>query len=422
KFLTSSNENGTSKQKAKAEQPTRKRLHDKQLRTLRFDILKSNTTASDVIAKSADDEFRFTLIDTATKMIAGLFELSTCRLMIAEMRPNASGDWVVVECDWFDRIRAMQNNYFWVLQLEGSSIVFLYGIVCTFGALANLVVLFAFIRTANLRNLRNSFIVNLACSDLLLCVVTAPVTLYTSANLFWPFGNISCKVLASLQAVNTFVSSLTLALIAMDPLPYSLTVKSQKFDRAEPWNDVHTPAMLSICGRSYPEICMELQNTWERAYISKTTFTIIVLTIQYLLPLCALAYAYVQIGSTIRRRSKVSRTIDQARRMSMQSRNRRALLLLMILVLTYAICWAPMNIHNALNTCVNPITYALVNESFRNALHHMFLSFRPCYVTSGESASSYITNTKPQKVTVSFHLFVFLLLNLPMFPSILARV
>lgn len=108
--------------------------------------------------------------------------------------------------------------------------------------------------------------------------------------------------------------------------------------------------------------------------------------------------------------------------MSMQSRNRRALLLLMILVLTYAICWAPMNIHNVLSgfgvisysqyrylfchlvgissACVNPITYALVNESFRNALHHMFLSFRPCYVTSGDSASSYITNSKPAKVAI----------------------
>ncbi|KAK6014813.1 hypothetical protein OSTOST_19794 [Ostertagia ostertagi] len=63
-------------------------------------------------------------------------------------------------------------------------------------------------------------------------------------------------------------------------LPYSLTVKSQKFDKVEPWNDVHTPAMLSICGRSYPEICMEIQDTWERAYISKTTFTITVLAIQ----------------------------------------------------------------------------------------------------------------------------------------------
>ncbi|ETN71072.1 hypothetical protein NECAME_14360 [Necator americanus] len=211
-------------------------------------------------------------------------------------------------------------------------------------------------------------------------------------------------------------------------LPYSLTVRSKKIDTFGPWNDIQTPAMLSICGRSYPEICVEMQDTWDRAYISKTTFTITVLAIQYLLPLFALAYAYVQIGSTIRRRSKVSRTIDQARRMSMQSRNRtpalfrRALLLLMILVLTYAICWAPMNIHNVLNgfevisysqyrylfchlvgissACVNPITYALVNESFRNALHHMFLSYRPCYVTSGDSTNSYITNSKPTKVTI----------------------
>ncbi|VDO72084.1 unnamed protein product [Heligmosomoides polygyrus] len=113
--------------------------------------------------------------------------------------------------------------------------------------------------------------------------------------------------MASVQAVNTFVSSLTLALIAMDRV--LLTKYPVKW-------------FLKICDRSYPEICMEMEDTWERAYISKTTFTITVLAIQYLLPLFALAYAYVQIGSTIRRRSKVSRTINQARRMSMQSRNR----------------------------------------------------------------------------------------------------
>ncbi|VDK56806.1 unnamed protein product [Cylicostephanus goldi] len=117
-------------------------------------------------------------------------------------------------------------------------------------------------------------------------------------------------------------------------LPYSLTVRSSKIDSFEPWNDVHIPAMvsvekprhrttLSICDRSHPEVCVEMQDTWDRAYISKTTFTVIVLAIQYLLPLFALAYAYVQIGSTIRRRSKISRTIDQARRISMQSRNSR---------------------------------------------------------------------------------------------------
>ncbi|EPB80386.1 hypothetical protein ANCCEY_00483 [Ancylostoma ceylanicum] len=229
------------------------------------------------------------------------------------------------------------NNFFWMSQLEGSPIVFLYGIVCTFGALANLVVLFAFIRTSNLRNLRNSFIVNLACSDLLLCVVTAPVTLYTSANVFWPFGNISCKVASSSNSTNRVL------LYRVDSVDSDRStvfadskIKKGRFFRAMGrcahacygTLDESVPfggkfEHLAVCGRSHPEICVEMQDSWDRAYISKTTFTITVLAIQYLLPLFALAYAYVQIGSTIRRRSKVSRTIDQARRISMQSRNSR---------------------------------------------------------------------------------------------------
>ncbi|CAI4224539.1 unnamed protein product [Auanema sp. JU1783] len=369
------------------------------------------------------------------------------------MRPNSTGDWTDVKCEWFDTVKSLQNNYYWVRQFDGSPIVFLYGIVCTFGALANFFVLFAFIRTEKLRNLRNSFIVNLAASDLLLCVVTAPVTLYTSVNLFWPFGNISCKVLASVQAVNTFVSSLTLALIALDrvllticpvrwrlaatapivcycivwivsilvALPYSLAVKAQQVTHFEPWNDGSTPEMLEACEETFPEICIEMQDTWDRAYISKMTFTLVVLAIQYVLPLVALAFAYVQIGSTIRRRSKFSRTIDSTRRMNNQNRNRRALLLLFLLVLTYAICWAPMNVYNVLNgfeiidysqyrylfchlvgissACVNPITYALVNESFRNALHHMLISFRPFNAATSAIAAHPFTNSVQTKTT-----------------------
>ncbi|CAD6192675.1 unnamed protein product [Caenorhabditis auriculariae] len=372
------------------------------------------------------------------------------------MPPNASGQWSEIQCDYFDTVRNYQNSVY-KINFDGSPIVPLYGLVCTFGAIANFVVLFAFARTANLRNLRNSFIVNLAFSDLLLCVVTAPVTLYTSLNLFWPFGDISCKVLAGVQAVNTFVSSLTLAFIAMDrvlltlcpvkwrlaatapvmcyfvvwvisimvALPYALAVRS-KLAPFDPWNDRATPKMLSFCNKGFPEVCAEMQEAWDNAAISKTTYTFVVLGIQYLLPLGALAYAYFQIGATIRKRSKVSRTVDQSRRLHMQNRNRRALLLLFLLVLTYAICWAPMNVYHVLNglefinysqnmylfchlvgiasACVNPIVYALVNESFRNALHSMILSFRPCYVTTAGGAStnvySYTAATKADHITV----------------------
>ncbi|VDM23699.1 unnamed protein product [Toxocara canis] len=107
------------------------------------------------------------------------------------------------------------NNFYWRHRGAGY-VLLLYGLVCTFGALANLLVLVAFLRTSHLRNLRNYFIANLAVSDLLMCIVTAPVTLYLTLNLFWPFGNFACQTLASVQAVNMFVSCLTLVLIAMD--------------------------------------------------------------------------------------------------------------------------------------------------------------------------------------------------------------
>ncbi|CAI5448661.1 unnamed protein product [Caenorhabditis angaria] len=356
------------------------------------------------------------------------------------MRANSSGDWTEIECDWFDKVYEFQNSLY-KITFEGSPIVALYGLVCTFGALANFIVLLAFVRTANLRNLRNSFIVNLACSDLILCVVTAPVTLYQSQNLFWPFGDMSCKVLSGVQAVNTFVSSLTLAFIAMDrvlltlcpvqwrlaatapllcysfvwiisiliALPYALTVNS-KLAPFDPWTDRQSVNMVNYCQKKMPEICAEREEAWNNAIISKTTYTFVVVGIQYILPLLALAYAYIQIGTTIQKRSKASRTVDTTRRLHMQNRNRRALLLLCLLVLTYAICWAPMNLYHVLNgleyityshkmyifmhligissTCVNPIVYALVNESFRNALHSMILSFRPCYVTTTGSTTT----------------------------------
>ncbi|CAB3409458.1 unnamed protein product [Caenorhabditis bovis] len=372
--------------------------------------------------------------------------------------PNVSGEWTEIECDWFETIQEYQNGLY-KINFDGSPIVPLYGLVCTFGAVANFIVLFAFVRTSNLRNLRNSFIVNLAFSDLLLCVVTAPVTLYTSLNLFWPFGYWSCKLVSGVQAVNTFVSSLTLAFIAMDrvlltlcpvkwrlaatapilcyifvwiisicvALPYSLAVSS-KMAPFDPWNDRATPKMVAYCHKKIPEICAEMHEAWDNAIVSKTTYTFVVLAIQYILPLVALAYAYFQIGSTIQRRSKAStsRTVDTARRMHLQNRNRRALLLLFLLVLTYAVCWAPMNIYHVLNgldiinysqtmyifchlvgissACVNPIVYALVNESFRNALHSMVISFRPCYVTTASTAPTnmyaYSGTTKADHVTL----------------------
>ncbi|GMT25058.1 hypothetical protein PFISCL1PPCAC_16355, partial [Pristionchus fissidentatus] len=328
--------------------------------------------------------------------------------------------WKQLNCSVIGSIQNMQSEKYWETT-DGFFFTIIYAVICTFGALANLTVLVVFARSSSLRNVRNSFIVNLAFSDLLLCTLTAPATLYLTLNLFWPLGNLSCQVLAAIQALNTFVSSLTLAMIAVDrvlltlspmkwrlaaraplicyailwlisllvALPYSLAVHAAPVDFG-PWIVPEFEELMSICRQSTPVMCQERKDSsWESPYISRLSYTLVVLAIQYLLPLFALGFAYIQIGSTIRKRGKTSTTVDEARRLCMQQKNRKALVLLVILVTTYAFCWAPVNVYNVLaglqliqfsqyrylfmhiigivSACINPITYALVNDSFRDA-------------------------------------------------------
>ncbi|VBB28000.1 unnamed protein product [Acanthocheilonema viteae] len=316
--------------------------------------------------------------------------------VLVSAKNSSRSNWSDINCDEFDEIYNIQNNFLW--QHRGESyVLLLYGLVCVFGTLANLIVLIAFLRTSHIRNLRNYFIANLAVSDLLLCVITAPVTLYLTRNLFWPFGNFACQTLASVQAVNMFVSCMTLVLIAMDRVlltlcpikwqvsilidmtriyalerllkkfaatapiicycivwltslviaaPYFFAVAAEDV-MLEPWNQPYIDVMLHICGRKRPQTCIE--KAWHRLPFSRRTYTLSVLAIQYLLPVTALAFSYSQIGSAIRKRVKASTAIDQQRRQVMIQRNRKALLLLILLVLIYAVAWFPMNAYNVLN-------------------------------------------------------------------------
>ena len=87
-----------------------------------------------------------------------------------------------------------------------------------FGSIGNLVVVSSFVRQPSLRTPRNSFILNLAVSDLLLCLVTMPLTLLDIVNKHWPLGDsaLSCKVAGGLQAVSVFVSTISITVIALD--------------------------------------------------------------------------------------------------------------------------------------------------------------------------------------------------------------
>ena len=91
-------------------------------------------------------------------------------------------------------------------------------LVISIGTLGNLLIITAFVRQPALRSRRNASIINLAVSDLLLCLVTMPLTLVEVINGHWPLGDSewSCKAAGGFQAVSVFVSTISITVIALD--------------------------------------------------------------------------------------------------------------------------------------------------------------------------------------------------------------
>ena len=98
------------------------------------------------------------------------------------------------------------------------SLISAYSLLIVIGAAGNLLVVYAVVRQPAMRTVRNVFIINLAVSDLLLCVVTMPLTMMEVLSNTWQLGNspFLCKMVGSLQAISIFVSTMSIAAIALD--------------------------------------------------------------------------------------------------------------------------------------------------------------------------------------------------------------
>ena len=112
--------------------------------------------------------------------------------------------------------RVMENRR--VGYVASCALITLYSILIMAGSLGNCLVIWAVIRQPTMRTLRNTFITNLAVSDLLLCLVTMPLTLLEIITKYWPLGDsvISCKLAGGLQAVSIFVSTMSITAISLD--------------------------------------------------------------------------------------------------------------------------------------------------------------------------------------------------------------
>ena len=111
-----------------------------------------------------------------------------------------------------------------------ASLLAAYGLLIILGAAGNSLVVLAVVRKPAMRTARNVFIINLAISDLLLCLVTMPLTLMELLTQYWPLGDTPfvCRLVGTLQATSIFVSTISITAIALDRYHVSRERKKER--------------------------------------------------------------------------------------------------------------------------------------------------------------------------------------------------
>lgn len=105
------------------------------------------------------------------------------------------------------------------MELSGLIIILtVFILMIIFGVFGNMLVVYAVMRYRQLQTARNIFILNLAISDLCLCIFTQPFNLLRLLVKYhpWTYGDVLCKMSALLQGTNVFVSTITITAIALD--------------------------------------------------------------------------------------------------------------------------------------------------------------------------------------------------------------
>ena len=94
--------------------------------------------------------------------------------------------------------------------------IFCYVLIFILGLSGNSVVVYIVTSNKHMQTITNSFILNLAFSDILLCLFAVPFTPLAYFLPSWPFGEALCRLVPMTLGVAVFVSTLTSVVIAVD--------------------------------------------------------------------------------------------------------------------------------------------------------------------------------------------------------------
>ncbi|XP_070771673.1 melanopsin-A [Enoplosus armatus] len=316
------------------------------------------------------------------------------------------------------------------------------------GMIGNFLVIYAFCRSRSLRTPANMFIINLAITDLLMCVTQTPIFFTTSMHKRWIFGEKGCELYAFCGALFGICSMITLTVIAVDryfvitrPLT-SIGVLSRK--RAllilmAAWAYSLGWSLPPFFGWSaYVPEGLLTSCTWDYMTFTPSVraYTMLLFIFVFFLPLFIIIYCYVFIFRAIRNTNqavgKINGSIhghgssrDSVKNFHRLQNEWKMAKIALIVILLYVVSWSPyssvaltafagyadmltpyMNSVPAViakaSAIHNPIIYAITHPKYRLAL----AKYIPClgvllcvHPRDLRSASSSFMSTRRSTVT-----------------------
>ncbi|XP_052005947.1 teleost multiple tissue opsin 3a [Xyrauchen texanus] len=275
------------------------------------------------------------------------------------------------------------------------------GIVLVFGCLNNLFVLLIFARFRSLWTPINLILLNISASDILVCMFGTPFSFASSLYGKWLLGNHGCKWYGFANSLFGIVSLMSLSILSYERYGALLhRTKADTSDFRRAWLCVAGSWLYSLVWTLPPFIGWSSYGPegvgttcsvqWHQRSISNMSYVVCLFIFCLLLPLMLMVFCYGKILLIIKGVTKINL-------LAAQRRENHILLMVVIMVSCYLLCWLPYGVVALLatfgrrglitpiasvvpsvlaksSTVVNPVIYVLFNNQF----YRCFKAFLKC--------------------------------------------
>lgn len=290
-------------------------------------------------------------------------------------------------------------------------LILAYSVLFIISFCGNALVCYVIFRQKRLYTVTNFFIANLAVADLFVTLVNVPFNIARNLMEEWPFGDFLCHLVNFSLMVSVYVSTFTLAAIALDRqqvLLYPLNPRISKpigmlvlfliwtsaIWLSLPYGIYTRVVDVNLIVKTVRRCRSDFPEPSDRFEQCLSVATII---LQYCIPLTIIAITYGRIVRKLWARTYLG-DATQNQQLSHAKAKRKSIKMLITVVFLFALCWMPLNLYHLLtdlhpnteifhynstvffichwiaisSTCYNPFVYCWLNQRFRAEVKSKF--------------------------------------------------